>query len=88
MFYQLLFGNMKIISQEGLPWGFEPRSKFCLQASKGIQHLEDLWNDNEDEEGKVKIQLNGCGKGKGICLLTNSSITQKKKGIEQGLQNS
>ncbi len=30
MFYQPLFGNMKIISQEGLPWGFEPRSKFCL----------------------------------------------------------
>jgi len=70
---------MKIISQKGLPWGFEPRSS--LWASKGIQHLEDLWNEDEDEEGNMKIQLNGRGKGRGVCLLTNSSIT-KKKGIE------
>jgi hypothetical protein len=82
MLYQPLFGNMKITSQEGLLRGLEPKSKFCLWASKGIQHLEDLWNDNEDEERKVKIQLNGCGKGKGVCLLPNSSTTQKIKGIE------
>jgi hypothetical protein len=28
------------------------------------------------------IHLNGRGKGKGVCLLTNSSITQQKEGIK------
>ncbi len=46
MFHQPLFGNMKISSQEGLPWGLEPKSRFCLWASKGIQHLKDLWNED------------------------------------------
>jgi len=30
------------------------------------------------------IQLNGCGKGRGICLLTNSLITQKKRVSNSG----
>jgi hypothetical protein len=45
MLRQPLFGNMKVSSQEGLPWGLELKSRFCLWASKGIQCLEDLWNE-------------------------------------------
>jgi hypothetical protein len=75
---------MKITNQKGLPWGLEPKSRFCLWASKGIQHLKNLWNEDEDEEGKVKIQLIGCGKNTRVCFLINSSTTQQKRVSNRG----
>jgi hypothetical protein len=47
--YQPLFGNAKMCNQHGLPWGTKLNSKFCIWAIKGIQHLEDLWNEKGNE---------------------------------------
>lgn len=47
--HQPLFGNAKMCNQHGLSWGTKTNYKLCIWVTKGIQHLEDLWNEEKNE---------------------------------------
>jgi hypothetical protein len=45
---QPLYGNEKLCNQQGFPWDIQLKSRLCLWVTKGIQHLEEFWNEKED----------------------------------------
>ena len=42
------FGNLRYKNRNGLPWGFEPHSRWETWAKNGIFTIGDLWNTQEN----------------------------------------